>query len=137
MRFDDYRREILQSCLICGGDTANVVFKNERKTSAVIAAAAIVASERGAGWCADNPQAFIEETLGKLSFWIKVAMFITGIFMGGSSIWFTIAQWVLPVVIDWLTGQQSAGVCGSGPGDDVLAGLAGEAAEFLNGEYRR
>jgi len=136
MRFDDYRREILQGCLVCGGDTASVVFKNERKASQVIAAAAIVASERGAAWCADNPQDFIEETLGKLSFWIKVVMFIAGIFMGGSSIWFVIAQWVLPVVIDWLVGQQAAGVCGAAAGDDVLSRLAGEATTFLNGEFK-
>lgn len=137
MRFDDYRRDILQGCLVCGGDTANVVFKNERKTSAVIAAAAIVASERGVAWCDANRASFIEETLGKLSFWIKVAMFVAGLFMGGSSIWFTIAQWVLPVIVDWLCGQQAAGVCGAAPGDDFLSQLAGDATHFLNEEFQR
>ena len=153
MTFTELQREVLQRTFVCGADnltheqrlllaaeliadgkatnkTSNPALVDQRKSSCVLAAATLCVAEHGVGWCQEDLERFIEDTLSRLGFWVSVVLF----FFGGVGFLWIVARIVLPILVDWLVEQEQLGVCGTYGGDAVLVGLANEAVQYLNQE---
>lgn len=134
MSLREFQRDVMRDAVAFGGDGENPLIGHEKKAEQVLAAAVLVANERGPEWCAGNPEAYQTAVINSLGIWLKVAVFIAGLFTGGS-LWLTLAGYLLPAVISWFTAQAAAGAYGSA--SDELASLAREAEEFLGGDEDR
>jgi len=105
-----FRRSVLTSINLASGYAATKAADSFGRTDRVIAAAALVLSEKGPLWCLDNPQAYRDLTLSKLGPWVKLAATLVGLFTGGSTIWISLLALVIPAVLELLeTRRQSYG----------------------------
>ena len=107
--FDQMRREVIASSIAFGGSKVDPIFLHPKKSNQLIAAAVLVASERGVDWCSANPQAFADATISNLGTWIKIGLWVASFFAGGAGIWLTLASWILPSVIDWFVNREAFG----------------------------
>jgi hypothetical protein len=122
--FADMRREVIASTIAFGdaNSARSPVSQYPKKANQLIAAAVLVASERGIDWCAANPEAYAQATISNLGLWLKLAIWVGSLFLGGSGIWWTLASWILPSVIDWFVSREASGAFGASEFDTLKSG---------------
>lgn len=138
--FEDIQRETLinAGCGYClSTNEKSYVSKHRGKLKQIIASGTIVIEKNGIKWAQDNPEDFAKSAISNLGFWLKLALFVGGLFLGGSSLWITLAKFILPFLIDIFIKQAAFGVCGVGAGDEKVSSFADGAREFLSGSPAR
>jgi hypothetical protein len=104
MTFDSFKREILSESLVCGSaaDSMTVAVES-KKTTKLIAAAALVVHDKGPQWAIDNPDEFQDSMFKYLGWAVRVAlMFVPG------GVFVTLARILVPVIIEVLRRQFSS-----------------------------
>lgn len=126
-----FRRSVLTRINLAAGVAATRE-PTDDKPDRVIAAAALVLSERGPQWCLDNPTAYRDLTLKKLGPFIKIAATLLGILTGGSTIWLSLAASIIPAILELLQTRRQSFGSGSYCGDYGPA-FGAAAANALKG----
>lgn len=127
MTFDGFKREVLAASLVCGRpESSMLVAMESRRSSRLIAAAALVVRDKGAQWVIDNPDAF-QKRLFKYLGWIASL----ALMFGGGGPLIVIARLLIPIIVEVLQRQFS--VAGASSMSIDFDAMAGEARRVLKG----
>ena len=127
MNFRDFEQEVLSASLVCGSpDDAMLVAIENKRSSKLIAAAALVVRDRGPAWAIDNPKAFRKEMFKYLGWLASLALMFAG---GGPFV--VVARVLIPVILDVL--QRRFAVAGAVGMSSEFDAMADDARRILKG----
>lgn len=113
MTFQKWKADVMADAIAYGGgEGTNLDLKSQRNHDRYLAACAAVISSKGQDWAIENSQAFGNEVLSKLSGWAKLLGPLLKI-IGFTNPYIAIAAWLLPVVLGWLSRNNTAVSCGA------------------------
>jgi hypothetical protein len=122
--FDGFKREVLAASLVCGrAEGAMLVAMEPRRSSRLIAAAALVVRDKGAQWVIDAFRKRLFKYLG----WIASL----ALMFGGGGPLIVIARLLIPIIVEVLQRQFS--VAGASSMSIDFDAMAGEARRVLKG----
>lgn len=132
MNFSTFRNTVRQRAMVCGGRSSYALMRHRRKSDKVTAAAVLVLRDRGPAWALANPGQFQSEVLQYLGLATRLALFVGGLFLGGGSIWLTLARILLPIVRNIVTDKSTS--AGFGAAKIEIDGMAVDAHRTLKGK---
>lgn len=124
MIYTEFHNSVLVKVNLARGYSATRTPRDDGRTDRVIAAAAVVLSERGPQWCLDNPKGFTDAVQLSLGTWVKIGIALAGLFTGGGSIWISLIGEVIPAVLELLQERLRA-----------VASVSDRLHEFQNAEF--
>ena len=139
MTFDDWQREIIASSASYGSAAGLKVRTRPAETQKFLAAAAMVIEARGPAWCQSNPAEFRSEILKKidLRLVVRIGLAIVSLLIPGGSVWLTLADLLVPVLVGWIGDYFSVSPAGAPQAISDWSSVVAGAKDAFKGRGRK